>query len=129
MDALQSSLRCFLEANISTEAPVVWYVRNSICHLHLLLTSSTSSIARILLDSITSGGTLVPLEKNMVRFIDNFSKGERGSTSAESFLAQGYIVVFLYRSGSTFPFSSAIKKVVQTRSFDDKFLSKITVNG
>jgi hypothetical protein len=24
---------------------------------------------------VTSGGTLVPLEKNMVRFIDNFSKG------------------------------------------------------
>ena len=65
----------------------------------------------------------------MVRFIDNFSKGERGSTSAECFLAQGYAVVFLYRSGSTFPFSSSIKKAARTRSFDDKFLSKITING
>lgn len=32
---------------------------------------------------ITSGGTTVPLEKNTVRFIDNFSTGTRGATSAE----------------------------------------------
>ena len=32
---------------------------------------------------ITSGGTTVPLEKNTVRFIDNFSTGARGATSAE----------------------------------------------
>uniref|UniRef100_A0A915PW98 DNA/pantothenate metabolism flavoprotein C-terminal domain-containing protein n=1 Tax=Setaria digitata TaxID=48799 RepID=A0A915PW98_9BILA len=32
---------------------------------------------------ITSGGTRVPLEKNMVRFIDNFSMGTRGAASAE----------------------------------------------
>jgi phosphopantothenate-cysteine ligase len=32
---------------------------------------------------VTSGGTTVPLEKNTVRFIDNFSTGDRGSTSAE----------------------------------------------
>lgn len=42
-----------------------------------------------LLVSITSGGTMVPLEKNMVRYIDNFSTGRRGATSAECFLAQG----------------------------------------
>lgn len=35
---------------------------------------------------ITSGGTTVPLEKNCVRFIDNFSKGTRGALSAEEFL-------------------------------------------
>ena len=32
---------------------------------------------------ITSGGTTVPLELNTVRFIDNFSSGERGAVSAE----------------------------------------------
>lgn len=32
---------------------------------------------------ITSGGTSVPLEKNTVRSIENFSTGGRGSKSAE----------------------------------------------
>ena len=32
---------------------------------------------------ITSGGTVVPLERQTVRFIDNFSTGSRGSLSAE----------------------------------------------
>ncbi|CAG8554052.1 10481_t:CDS:2 [Paraglomus occultum] len=32
---------------------------------------------------ITSGGTTVPLENQTVRFIDNFSAGTRGATSAE----------------------------------------------
>eukprot|EP00936_MAST-01D_sp_MAST-1D-sp1_P001617 g1617.t1 len=54
---------------------------------------------------VTSGGTTVPLERNTVRFIDNFSTGRRGAASAECFLAQGYAVVFLHRRGSTFPFT------------------------
>lgn len=36
---------------------------------------------------VTSGGTTVPLERNCVRFIDNFSRGTRGALSAEQFLA------------------------------------------
>ena len=32
---------------------------------------------------ITSGGTAVPLEKNTVRSIENFSTGGRGAISAE----------------------------------------------
>ncbi|KAJ5372679.1 hypothetical protein N7517_004685 [Penicillium concentricum] len=39
---------------------------------------------------VTSGGTTVPLEAQTVRFIDNFSAGTRGATSAEYFLEQGY---------------------------------------
>lgn len=35
---------------------------------------------------VTSGGTTVPLERNCVRFIDNFSGGTRGALSAEEFL-------------------------------------------
>lgn len=54
---------------------------------------------------ITSGGTTVPLEKNTVRFIDNFSAGTRGATSAEHFLEAGYAVIFLHREFSLLPFS------------------------
>lgn len=39
---------------------------------------------------VTSGGTTVPLERNCVRFIDNFSRGTRGALSAEQFLAVGF---------------------------------------
>ena len=54
---------------------------------------------------VTSGGTTVPLEKNMVRFLDNFSAGTRGAASAEYFLQQGYAVLFLSRQHSQFPFT------------------------
>ncbi|ONH70126.1 Phosphopantothenate--cysteine ligase CAB2 [Cyberlindnera fabianii] len=54
---------------------------------------------------VTSGGTTVPLENNTVRFIDNFSAGTRGATSAEYFLEQGYAVVFLHREFSLLPYS------------------------
>ena len=54
---------------------------------------------------ITSGGTTVPLEKNTVRFIDNFSTGSRGSKSAECFLEQEYAVIFMHRSSSMQPFA------------------------
>ena len=53
---------------------------------------------------ITSGGTTVPLEENTVRFIDNFSIGTRGSTSAEYFLQNSYAVIFLYRKRSLAPY-------------------------
>ncbi len=41
----------------------------------------------------------VPLEKQTVRFIDNFSAGTRGATSAEYFLDDkaDYAVIFLHR--------------------------------
>lgn len=54
---------------------------------------------------ITSGGTTVPLEKQTVRFIDNFSAGTRGATSAEYFLGAGYAVIFLHREFSLQPYS------------------------
>ena len=43
-----------------------------------LATNESSRIA-----VVTSGGTSVPLEKNCVRSIENFSRGERGACSAE----------------------------------------------
>ncbi|KAK4649266.1 Phosphopantothenate--cysteine ligase cab2 [Podospora bellae-mahoneyi] len=54
---------------------------------------------------VTSGGTTVPLEKQTVRFIDNFSAGTRGATSAEYFLEAGYAVLFLHRQFSLLPYS------------------------
>jgi phosphopantothenate-cysteine ligase len=71
---------------------------------------------------VTSGGTTVPLERNTVRFIDNFSTGTRGAASAERFLAAGYWVIFLTRRGAVQPF---------VRHFDidrdpDSFLDAVT---
>ncbi|GAA5821448.1 hypothetical protein JCM3770_007086 [Rhodotorula araucariae] len=55
---------------------------------------------------VTSGGTTVPLEHNVVRFLDNFSAGTRGASSAEHFLRSGrYAVIFLHRQHSLQPFS------------------------
>ena len=47
----------------------------------------------------------LPLENNTVRFIDNFSAGTRGATSAEYFLENGYAVVFMHREFSLLPYS------------------------
>lgn len=60
-------------------------------------------VPRIVL--VTSGGTTVPLEKNVVRFLDNFSAGTRGAASAEYFLARGYAVIFLHRQHSLQPYT------------------------
>ncbi|KAM3723561.1 Phosphopantothenate--cysteine ligase [Dirofilaria immitis] len=53
---------------------------------------------------VTSGGTRVPLEKKMVRFIDNFSMGTRGAASTEYFLMKGYAAIFFHRDNSLKPF-------------------------
>ncbi|TPX34930.1 phosphopantothenate---cysteine ligase (CTP) [Synchytrium microbalum] len=54
---------------------------------------------------VTSGGTTVPLENQTVRFIDNFSAGTRGATSAEYFMEKGYAVIFMHRQFSLQPYS------------------------
>jgi phosphopantothenate-cysteine ligase len=59
---------------------------------------------------VTSGGTSVPLEKNVVRSVENFSTGSRGSASAEVFLSLGYAVVFLSRTGSLQPYARVVQK-------------------
>lgn len=63
----------------------------------------SSNRERIVL--VTSGGTTVPLENNTVRFIDNFSAGTRGASSAEQFLKNGYSVIFLHREFSLTPYN------------------------
>lgn len=54
---------------------------------------------------ITSGGTTVPLERNTVRFLDNFATGNRGAAMVEQLLDHGYAVVFVHRAHSAFPFA------------------------
>lgn len=54
---------------------------------------------------VTAGGTTVPLEHNTVRFVDNFSLGNRGAASAEYFLNAGYAVIYMHRQNSLEPFS------------------------
>jgi phosphopantothenate-cysteine ligase len=66
---------------------------------------------------VTSGGTTVPLENQTVRYIDNFSAGTRGATSAEYFLEQGYAVIFLHREFSLLPYSRHYSH--NTKSFLD----------
>ncbi|KAF2072187.1 hypothetical protein CYY_006507 [Polysphondylium violaceum] len=68
--------------------------------VHRVINSTTSK--KVIF--ITSGGTIVPFEKNMVRFLDNFSGGGRGASTAEYFLEQGYHVLFLSRKNSLQPF-------------------------
>lgn len=54
---------------------------------------------------ITSGGTSVPLEARMVRYVDNFSAGTRGAASAEEFIRRGYAVLFVHRDHSLLPYT------------------------
>ncbi|CAM1502160.1 Fc.00g041440.m01.CDS01 [Cosmosporella sp. VM-42] len=67
------------------------------------ITSHAAANRRVVL--VTSGGTTVPLERQTVRYIDNFSAGTRGATSAEYFLEAGYAVIFLHRQFSLLPYS------------------------
>lgn len=71
-------------------------------HVKDFIAHSSDVGRRIVL--VTSGGTTVPLENNTVRFIDNFSAGTRGATSAEYFLENGYAVIFLHREFSLLPY-------------------------
>lgn len=77
-------------------------------HIHTTLAKAFiqqhhTSARRVVL--VTSGGTTVPLENQTVRFIDNFSAGTRGATSAEYFLDAGYAVIFFHRQFSLLPYS------------------------
>ncbi len=52
----------------------------------------------------------MPLERNTVRFVDNFSAGTRGAVSAEHFLRAGWAVIFLHRRFSLEPFLRHLSK-------------------
>lgn len=74
---------------------------------------------------ITSGGTTVPLEKNTVRFLDNFSTGNRGAKCAEEFLKNGYAVIFLNRAKSASPFARSLQEHLAP-TFDLSFMKLVT---
>ena len=61
---------------------------------------------------VTSGGTAVPLERNTVRFLDNFSTGTRGSCCTEALLRAGYAVIMVRRTGSVQPLRRETAKFV-----------------
>lgn len=82
------------------------------------------SLGRKRIVLVTSGGTTVPLENNTVRFIDNFSAGTRGASSAERFLSHGYSVIFLHREFSLTPFNRSF-----THNTDTFFLDYFDENG
>ncbi|KAH3901245.1 phosphopantothenate--cysteine ligase CAB2 SCDLUD_002734 [Saccharomycodes ludwigii] len=88
----------------------------------LSATENENNKKRVVL--VTSGGTTVPLENNTVRFIDNFSAGTRGASSAEQFLFQGYRVIFLHREFSLTPFNRFF-----THSTETTFLDYFTQGG
>ena len=72
---------------------------------------------------ITSGGSSVPLEKNTVRSLENFSTGKRGAASAEYFLNLGYCVIYLYRENSCVPFARHFQEHI-SNGIDFDFLKQ-----
>jgi len=62
---------------------------------------------------VTSGGTSAPLEHNCVRYLDNFSTGNRGAYAVEEFLKRGYAVIHLKREGSVAPFGRVLNNVLK----------------
>ena len=75
---------------------------------------------------VTSGGTSVPLERNTVRSVENFSTGKRGAASAEYFLQLGYVVIFLHRPGTACPFARCFQAQV-AEHVDGAFLDAVRV--
>jgi phosphopantothenate-cysteine ligase len=69
---------------------------------------------------VTSGGTIVPLEHNTVRFLDNFSTGSRGAACAEGLLKRGYGVVFMHRTGSLEPWGMVGRGVLDHAEVGEK---------
>ena len=62
---------------------------------------------------VTSGGTAAPLERNCVRYLDNFSTGTRGSYAVEELLKRGYAVIHLKREGSVSPLGRILAEALK----------------
>lgn len=97
------------------------YYRESLEQATAFIAQHQASTCPIVL--VSSGGTTVPLERRMVRFLDNFSGGTRGATSAEYFLRAGAAVIFLHRQYSLRPFSR------HYRHADETILEMFAVGG
>ena len=80
LSRVRDEVAAFVRRQRSRGRKVVFITVSHINHL-----PSFSILCRLplFLSFFQSGGTSVPLEKNTVRFLDNFSSGGRGSSSAE----------------------------------------------
>jgi phosphopantothenate-cysteine ligase len=91
------------------------------------LNSSSQGGRRIV--CVTSGGTTVPLEQRCVRYIDNFSSGNRGAASTENFVKAGYAVIFLYRRGTCQPYCRYLPDDPFLECFEFPDAKNIQVHG
>lgn len=96
--------KVFCERNSQEPTNEVYKVLENICKKYSLDCNKRMVI-------ITSGGTSVPLEKKVVRTIENFSTGLRGAISAEYFLQNGYVVLFVHKRGSLRPFNRFFRNI------------------
>ncbi|XP_028303621.1 phosphopantothenate--cysteine ligase [Gouania willdenowi] len=92
-----------IDGKLAEEFSIPTHVEEVKQKMAAFATQHASAGRRVVL--ITSGGTKVPLESRTVRFLDNFSSGRRGSTSAEYFIDSGYAVIFLHRHRSLYPYT------------------------
>jgi phosphopantothenate-cysteine ligase len=86
-----------------------------------------------LLVLVTSGGTSVPLEKNTVRSLENFSTGMRGALSTENFILQNapnVRVIYFHRQGCKRPFQVGlnIDELFQCETKDGSVISDKIAN-
>ncbi|XP_063719000.1 uncharacterized protein LOC134845836 [Symsagittifera roscoffensis] len=105
---------------------------NTILNYNQAVTDSLNAFIKSSLESqdsrlvlVTSGGTSVPLEKEPVRHLDNFSTGLRGARSSEEFLAdKDYKVILLKRDNAKLPFAEELPfatKISQDGLFSNSF--------
>lgn len=67
---------------------------------------------------ITSGGTVVPLEVNAVRYITNFSSGGRGAYFVEAFAKRKWCCILLHHRDAVQPFRRVIDRLSTDELFD-----------
>ncbi|KAG0492606.1 hypothetical protein HPP92_005685 [Vanilla planifolia] len=101
-DEACTDVRSFFELapSLKNRDTITQKVNEFVCHN----SHSSENLKSIGVVCVTSGGTTVPLEQRCVRYIDNFSSGNRGAASTEYFLKAGYAVIFVYRRGSCQPY-------------------------
>jgi len=101
-----AAIERILRDNLSEEELNRWESHDAAL-LQAFVTESTAAGRRLVV--VTSGGTSVPLERNPVRFVTNFSTGGRGSKLAEVLLeTPENAVVFLSKRGSLQPFTRVL---------------------
>ncbi|CAD6197296.1 unnamed protein product [Caenorhabditis auriculariae] len=73
---------------------------------------------------ITTGGAQVPLDRNMVNYMETRCRGADGAAFAEYFLKKDYAVIFLHREDSPLPFSPRRGSLYETFELPNKIVIK-----